>query len=250
MNGPRVRRPSGAGACHARCMLSFIVPAHDEAALIGATLETLQASARALALDHEIIVVDDASTDTTAAIAAAAGARVVRVAHRQIAATRNDGAAAASGGRLLFVDADTRVDARVLAAAIAAMDRGAVGGGSALRLLGDVRRAERWFAALLMHVFRWNRIAPGCFVFCTRDAFDAVGGFDEGWYAGEDVAMSRALARHGHVVILREPVWTSNRKLRTFGVLEHLRLMLRFAVGGRRILRSREHLALWYDKRR
>jgi glycosyltransferase involved in cell wall biosynthesis len=231
-------------------MLSFIIPAHDEAALIGATLAALQESARALALEHEIIVVDDASTDATAAIAHAAGARVVRVAHRQIAATRNAGAAVAGGERLLFVDADTHVDARVLAAAIAAMERGVVGGGSALRLFGDVRRGERWFVALLMHVFRWTRIAPGCFVFCTRDAFDAVGGFDQRWYAGEDVAMSRALARHGPFVILREAVWTSNRKLRTFGVPDHLRLMLQFARRGRGMLRSREHLALWYDKRR
>ena len=231
-------------------MLSFIVPAHDEAAFIGATLDALRVAARALELDHEIIVVDDASTDATAAIAEDAGARVVRVAHRHIAATRNAGAAVAVGERLVFVDAETRVDAAVLAAAIAAMNRGAVGGGCALRLLGEVRWTERWFTALLMQVFRWTRIAPGCFVFCTREAFDAVGGFDERWYAGEDVAMSRALARQGRFVILREPVWTSDRKLRTFGVAVHLRFMLHFALRGRRVLRSREHLALWYDKRR
>ena len=50
--------------------------------------------------------------------------------------------------------------------------------------------------------------------------------------------------------VLREAVHTSDRKLRTFGVVDHLRLMLRFALRGRRILHSRDHLALWYDKRR
>ena len=150
----------------------------------------------------------------------------------------------------MFVDADTRVDATVLSAAIAAMDAGAVGGGCAVRLAGKVRLTERWFTALVMQVFRITRIAPGCFVFCTREAFDRVGGFDESLYAAEDVAMSRALARQGRFVILREAVWTSDRKLRTFSVADHLRLMLQVAFRGRRALRSREHLGLWYDKRR
>ena len=230
-------------------MLSIIVPAHDEAALIGATLDALQRAAAALRLDHEVIVVDDASTDATAAIAAARGARVLRVEHRHIAATRNAGAAAARGDRLLFLDADTLVDATVLAAALAAMDGGAVGGGCSVRLAGRVRWFERAFTAALMQVFRWVKIAPGCFLFCTRAAFDAVGGFDQRWYAGEDVAMSRALAAHGRFVILREPVRTSDRKLRTFTPREHLRLLWHFLRGGRGILRSREVLGLWYDRR-
>ncbi|MET0809261.1 MAG: glycosyltransferase [Pseudoxanthomonas sp.] len=231
-------------------MLSFIVPAHDEAQLIGATLDALHTAARALKLDYEIIVVDDASTDATAAIAGAAGARVLPVTCRHIAASRNAGANVAAGERLVFVDADTLVDAAVVAAAIAAMDRGAVGGGSAVRLLGNVRWTERIFTALLMQVFRFTRIAPGCFLFCTRAAFEAVGHFDERLYAAEDVAMSRALARNGRFVILRESVLTSDRKLRTFGVAEHLRLGLQLLLHGHRVLRSREHLALWYDKRR
>lgn len=230
-------------------MLSIIIPAHDEAALIGATLAALRTATEALQRDHEIIVVDDASTDATAAIAADNGARVVQVAHRQIAATRNAGAGAGRGDRLLFVDADTLVDATVLTAAVVAMDRGAVGGGCRVRLTGRVRWSERVFTAALMQVFRRVGIAPGCFLFCTRTAFDAVGGFDQRWYAGEDVAMSRALAAHGQFVMLRESVLTSDRKLRTFGAREHLRLLWRLMRGGRSILRSRDALGIWYDRR-
>ena len=230
-------------------MLSFIIPAHNEASLIGATLDALHGAADALALEHELIVVDDASTDATGAIAAQRGAQVLRVEHRHIAATRNAGAAVARGDRLLFVDADTQVDADVLAAAVAAMDAGAVGGGCRVRLAGRARWHERAFAAVLMQVFRWTGIAPGCFLFCTRASFDAIGGFDQRWYAGEDVAMSRALAAHGRFVILRESVRTSDRKLRTFSAGEHLRLLWRFVRGGRGILRSRDELDLWYDRR-
>ena len=229
---------------------SFIVPAHDEAPLIQATLQSINEAADACGFAYECIVVDDDSTDDTAQVALACGAHVVPVAFRHIAATRNAGAAAAIGARLCFVDADTRIDARVLRAAADALDGGAVGGGCAVALDGDVRWSVRLFTAAVMHVFRWTRVTPGCFVFCTRAAFDATGGFDTAYYAGEDVAFSRALASIGRIAILRETVRTSDRKLRTFGVPDHLRLMLRFVLRGRRILHSRDHLGLWYDKRR
>ena len=231
-------------------MLSFIVPAHDEAALIAGTLGALRDAAQALELPFETLVVADACTDDTADIAAACGARVLTVAHRHIAATRNAGAAVATGSQLLFVDADTRIDPVVLAAAVSAMADGAVGGGCAVRFPESARRSERLFTGLLMHVFRWTHIAPGCFLFCTREAFVAAGGFDTRWFAGEDVAMSRALSAQGRFVILRASVQTSDRKMRTFGLSDHLRLMLRFLLRGRGILRSRERLALWYGQRR
>lgn len=243
-------------------MISFIVPAHNEQRVIAATLRALQSAADALRAPgevdseagweagSEVIVVDDASTDRTAEIARSSGARVVRVEHRHIAATRNAGAAHARGDVLVFVDADTLIDAAVLGAAMEALRRGAIGGGAAVVLLGPLALHERALVVLSVIGFRLSRIAPGCFVFCTRSAFEAVGGFDETYYAGEDVAISRALARHGRFVILREPVRTSARKLRTFSLPEHLRLMLRFVWRGRTLLKSRRDLDLWYGKRR
>jgi glycosyltransferase involved in cell wall biosynthesis len=50
-------------------MISFVVPAHNEQACLGKTLEAIHESARALAEHYEIVVADDASTDSTAAIA-------------------------------------------------------------------------------------------------------------------------------------------------------------------------------------
>ena len=233
-----------------RAPVSFVVPAHDEARLIGATLQALHAAAGALRLDYEIVVVSDASTDATADIARAHGARVLHVMHRQIAATRNAGARVALHDALVFVDADTLVDARLLDAALRALHAGAVGGGAAVDFIGALSPHERLLAAFAQHVFRRTGIAPGCFVFCTRAAFEAAGGFDETWYAGEDVAISRALARQGRFVILREPVRTSERKLRTYGAREHLSLLWRFALRGRGMLRDREALAMWYGQRR
>lgn len=231
-------------------MISFIVPAHNEARLIDATLVALREVIALLDSPCEVIVVDDASTDGTGERALEAGARVLRVEHRHIAATRNAGAAAATGDRLFFVDADTLLEPPVVTAALAALDAGAAGGGAAVRLGGRLKRHERWLQDLSILLFRMVRIAPGCFVFCTRAAYEATGGFDEGYFAGEDVAMSRALARHGRFVVLREHVTTSARKLRTFSWWEQLRFFSRFLLGGRGLLRSRRNLEFWYGERR
>ena len=230
-------------------MLSFVVPAHNEATRLPATLDALHAAAGACAVEYEIVVVDDASTDGTADVARLHGARVVAVSHRQIAATRNAGAAAANGDVLVFVDADTRVPGATLAAALAALRDGAVGGGAQVRFDARLPLHQRLAVAAGVGLVMLARIAAGCFIFCTRMAFDATGGFDERWYAGEDVAMSRALAKAGRFVLLREPVWTSARKLDTFSPAEHLALMLRVVLRGRGVLQSREHLALWYERR-
>lgn len=231
-------------------MISYVIPAHDEAVLIGGTLDALRMAADALGRPYEVIVVDDASTDATAAIARERGATVVPVQHRHIAATRNAGARAARGDVLVFVDADTRVSAGLLQAAFDALDRGAVGGGATVTLRGRVAWHERVGTAIVAHALRWAGIAPGCFLFCTRAAFEAAGGFDERYYAAEDVAISRALARVGRFEVLRHPVHTSDRKLRTFGLLDHLALFVRFALRGRGLLRSRDGLSLWYERRR
>lgn len=231
-------------------MISFVVPAHNEERLLGATLESIHRSARAVAEPYEIVVADDASTDRTAEIARLHGARVVGIARRQISATRNAGAGAATGDMLIFVDADTQVSEGVVAAAVHAMRNGAVGGGTSIRFDGIVPLYARMLLPLLRLAFRLTRTAAGCFLFCTREAFTAVGGFDETYYGAEEVVMSKALKAHGRFVVLGHPVVTSGRKLRAYTARELFGSMLRLAWGGRRAVQRREGLELWYAERR
>jgi glycosyltransferase involved in cell wall biosynthesis len=231
-------------------MISFIVPAYNEERLLGATLDALHAAGRATGQPYELVVVDDASTDRTANIAQRHDAVLVSVAHRQIAATRNAGARCAHGDLFIFVDADTIVNEAVVRSAVEAMRGGAAGGGAALRFDGIVPLYARLLLPVLVWSFRTARVATGCFLFCTRNAFAAVGGFDEAFYGAEELVMSQALKRYGKFVVLREMVTTSGRKLRTHSVPEMLMVLGRLALRGPKAVKQRQGLELWYAERR
>jgi len=231
-------------------MLSFVVPAFNEELLIGRTIDAMHSAARSLDEPYEIVVADDASTDRTAEIARAAGARVVTVSNRQIAATRNSGARASTGDMIIFVDADTAVSTDAVRAAIAAMRAGAAGGGCAIDFEGRLPLYARVLLKPAIPLYRLIGLAAGCFLFCTRRAFDASGGFDETLFAGEEAIMSRAIRRQGRFVILKERVVTSGRKVRTHSASEILGIFVRFGWSRGKLVRQREGLDLWYGERR
>jgi glycosyltransferase involved in cell wall biosynthesis len=231
-------------------MISFIVPAYNEEQLIRRTLAAIHEAAHEANRPYELIVVDDGSTDRTAAVAGECGARVLTVACRQIAGTRNAGARAAAGEILVFVDADTLISTATVRATLRALEAGAAGGGASLRLDGRIPWHGQFMLLAVRAGMRLGRLAAGCYLFCTRSAFVAAGGFDERLFATEELALSRALARHGRVVILRETVESSGRKLRTHTGWEILGLMSAVARRGTRALQSRERLGLWYGHRR
>ncbi len=102
--------------------VSVIIPARNEAHNLPSLLASL-ASQDPLPL--EVIVVDDASTDDTAAIAREYAARVVQPpalpdGWRGKTWACHHGAEAAKGDRLLFLDADTRLQSNALGRMLAA----------------------------------------------------------------------------------------------------------------------------------
>ncbi len=234
-------------------MISFIVPAHNEQACLGRTLRAIHESARVLGPRYEIIVVDDASTDATAEIARQNQARVVSVNHRQIAATRNSGGRAAEGARFFFVDADTTINPRAVASALRAMDHGAVGGGGAT----GIDRSERvplygrlvfWVVALVPKLVGFT---GGAFMFCTREAFYATGGFDERFYCGEEGFFALALKRQGRFFVPWESVVTSGRRLRKISGGQLLIGGLRMIFSPVKLVTERASVQdVWYDSNR
>ena len=232
-------------------MISFIVPAHNEEAWVGRCVAAIRSGLESLGEPHEIIVVDDASSDATASIARQQGAQVIRVEHRQIAATRNAGARQAHGDILFFVDADTLVNAAAIQSALRSVHAGAVGGGCWPRFEGWLPWWTRPTLSVGERLCRWLRFFPsGACLFCTRGAYEAVGGFNENYYAAEELWFVAALKRQGRFVILRETVVASGRKLRAHSFWTFARLSSRLVFLGSRGVRSRRGLEYWYEPER
>lgn len=233
-------------------VLSFVIPAYNERDQLQLTLPALHEAAKQLGHPYELIVVDDHSDDDTAEIAQQLGARVIGVQCRQISATRNAGAKAAHGKVLIFVDADTRVSPDAVRAAWVVLGEGAIGGGADLRFEAD--QDLEWSLRVTMACWRvlsrTCRWAAGCFIFVRRDAFERVGGFDERYFASEEILLSRVLKREGRFVILREAVFTSPRKMVPRRMRQYLLIFLvTLATGGRNLTR-RDGLDPWYDGNR
>jgi glycosyltransferase involved in cell wall biosynthesis len=204
----------------------------------------------------ELIVCDNNSTDRTAAIAADAGAAVVFEPVNQISRARNAGAAKATGGWLVFVDADSLPSRELFADVARAVGEGrCVAGGSTVRL--DFSP----FAATVT-VAVWNAISrstrwmAGSFVFCDASVFRELGGFSLDLYAAEEIDLSRRLKRLARrrgrtIVILQDhPILTSGRKARLYTPREALTFMLKTIVQRGRTLRSARECYQWYDGRR
>ncbi|MFP4069932.1 MAG: glycosyltransferase [Opitutales bacterium] len=234
---------------------SIIIPAYNEAEELPVTLAAVRSAAARTAERCEIIVVDNNSSDDTAAIARAHGAdRVVFEPFNQIARARNAGAAASGGRFLVFIDADTRISGRLLAESIRILKAGThVGGGSVIEFEGNPGAVGRLGIRLWRLVSKLTRTAAGSYLFCLREAFEAVGGFDEKLYASEEVRLSRRLKgwakpRGLRFAILESaPARTSARKLEWHGgrkTLGQVFFMILVPVA----VRSRRLCGFWYKR--
>lgn len=200
---------------------SVIVPAYNEEALLARTLTSIRAAMSRVGEPGEIVVADNNSTDRTAAIARDLGARVVFEPRNSISRARNAGARASRGRFLVFVDADTTLSPDVLGKAIGNLAAGGCCGGGALLALDDPsHRLGNRLVGLFNRNAAARQFAAGCFVYCLRDTFDGVGGFDERLYASTDIAFCRAAKKWGRAhdlafrTITDAHVTTSSRKLR------------------------------------
>lgn len=203
---------AGAGMMPA-AKLSVIIPAFNAGETLGRCLAALKAQPESE--ECEIIVVDDASSDETPAIARAAGVICLRQeTNRGAAAARNLGAKAAGAELLLFVDADVALTEKSLGRVMEFFSRRpeiAAGVGSY-----TPRPGRSDFGSLYHNLFtyyhhdlsgaevEWFWGAIGA---VRREAFTAVGGFDER-YAGaaaEDIQFGFELSRLGRrIAYLRE----------------------------------------------
>ena len=222
--------------------LSFVIPARNEEALIGETLDAVLASiARATGKSRcnlwlpdtafEVIVADDGSEDATPDIvrrySREVGVRLVPCSGRTCAAARNAGAAASSGRTLCFVDADTIVPENAAERILDLHERD--GRRLVLYRLASRERGLRaslwwtlWGLARRLPVARAKSMPA--FMSCSREHFEQYGPFDESRVIAEEWPLTVAAYRYHRAGFLYDREITarsSSRRmeLQSFGYL-------------------------------
>jgi glycosyltransferase involved in cell wall biosynthesis len=230
--------------------LSVIIPARNEEAVIVRTVAAAVASAHALAgkrghLDEtevEILVVDNASTDRTREVLEPwvrnFGVRVLECPVPRAPCARNYGAHRAHGRILVFVDADTLMPEDTLSRIAWLCDaEGYEGGFTRLAPIEDSVRARVWWTF-------WEHVralpiakakAMSALMFCTREVFFELGGFNETKTLGEEWSILAGLyAKRPHRFAYDRTLtaMTSSRRmeLQPFGytrvLLQYVRVVL------------------------
>lgn len=241
--------------------LSIIIPAFNEEAELPACLSTVHAAIAQLSQEFadfswELIVTDNNSTDCTAEIAAAAGAQVVFEPINQIARARNAGAAKANGEWFLFIDADSSLHVDSVREMWQTISRGTCAAGGCLVRMDDAPFWGRCGIQVWNTLSRCMKWAAGSFVFCRADAFREVGGFDEQYFAAEELYFSSAVKtwcrdhQRSFVVLRRQPHASSARKFRIYSASEIATLFRRVFFSYGKTVRNQSALDFFYDGRR
>jgi glycosyltransferase involved in cell wall biosynthesis len=187
--------------------VSVVIPSYNSAHCVGDAIQSIIDQTYA---NWEVVVVDDGSADDTEAAVQRFRAdpriRYIRQENRGLPGARNAGARAATGDYLAFLDADDLLERRALELMVgAAISHNAqwcicnvVLRRNGVDEIVQTRLPDDAFRHLLAHDFIAR--AP----FFRRDAFNAIGMYDELMLAREDWDINIRAMEHGLPFILEE----------------------------------------------
>jgi rSAM/selenodomain-associated transferase 2 len=221
--------------------VSIVIPVLNEASCLNRTLRCLRWLDPPVA---EILVVDGGSTDDTVKIAKSAGVIVIQSEECSRSRQMNCGARVATGDVLCFIHADTLVPDDLVAVIdrILAEPRIVCGGFISL-MTGS--QAVRW--GISLHNFLKTYYAPLLFrprrflfqgfrllfgdqaMFCRREDFWAIDGFDPALPIMEDADLCRRIGWRGRIVQVNRVVQSSDRRVAKWGALKATAIYL--AIG-------------------
>jgi glycosyltransferase involved in cell wall biosynthesis len=193
-------------------MISIVIPTLNEEKVIGKSLQALKSD---MTIPHEIIVSDGGSSDRTAEIAGQWDGRVIiysGTGRQTIGCGRNDGAAAAKGEFLVFMDADSRINDpdAFFAEAMKQFEKHpeVVALTSRIRVYPeDETPIDRIvFGVLSFNVRMLNNLfhrgeSVGEFQMMRKETFDKLGGFRTDLVTREDADMFLRLSQVGRTML-------------------------------------------------
>lgn len=193
-----------------KIVVSFIIPAFNEADMIVDTLAQLHKFAPKES--YEVIIVDNGSKDNTVELAQSYNDTVVSCPTGTIAAVRNSGVSAASGSILVFLDADVKLTQQWqdnIASAIKDINANplVITGSRCSPPENNNSLNHHWFN-LLVESNSVTYINSGHLI-TSRVLFDKISGFDEKLRTAEDHDFCMRAKQLGALII-------SNAKLKVF----------------------------------
>jgi len=218
---------------------SLIIPAYNEEAYLPALINSVNTARTGYTGGPEaieVVVADNESTDATAALARSSGCRVVREDKRVIAAVRNTGARSARGHVLVFVDADNIIHPDTFNAIDKSLSTGKVVAGATGVKMQRMSLGIAVTYALMVPLVWLTRMDTGV-VFCRREDFETIGGYNENLLFAEDVQLLWDLMRLGRKQgrklsrITSARAIFSTRKFDKYGDWHYLWMPLRLLPG-------------------
>jgi uncharacterized protein len=203
-------------------VISIIIPALNESALIGPALETLLRQVG----DYEVIVADGGSQDGTPEVVKSFPVRLISQppgVPPGLGDQINRGARAARGDILVFLHLDVELPPDAMALIESALsDPKFVGGGFIPVYQGPVQGVERLNLAVVERIWQMWTGAFGTFAgdtapFIRRDVFQRSGGYPPAGFAS-DWDFADKLLRLGKVAVIRQKARVQNRRLVKNGV--------------------------------
>ena len=241
-------------------IFSLIIPAYNEEKYLPKLLDSVEVACsnyKGGADAIEIIVVDNDSSDNTSEMARERKCRVTIESRRIIAAVRNTGARLSSGKVLAFVDADSIIHPETFNAIDDCIGSGkVVAGATGVKM----ERMSVGIAAayIIMVPMVWLTGMDTGVVFCLKDDFQKIGGYNEERLFAEDVNFLWDMKKLGRLSgrkltrITSVKAICSTRKFDEHGDWHYAKMLMRFSF---MILFSRNSIRkfaekYWYGKQR
>ncbi|NTU57809.1 MAG: glycosyltransferase family 2 protein [Chlorobiaceae bacterium] len=195
--------------------LSIVIPAWNEEACIGRTLESVLAVTEQRG-DAEIVV-SVSGDDRTAEIASGFPVTVCR-SEKGRATQMNAGASMTSGTVLYFLHADTTPPSSFCDDILNAVHNGRTAGCFQMDFDDPhwIMQLYGWFTQFPLPICRGGDQS----LFITRELFMKIGGFNPSMQVMEDIEIIEKIQRHTEFHILNSRVTTSSRRYHDNGMLQ------------------------------
>lgn len=210
------------GVSEKKVKFSVVIPAYNEEKYITKCLDSILKASVPYKDQVEIIVVLNQCTDRTEEIALSYGCVVVREDAKNLSKIRNAGAKIAKGEILITIDADSWMsDTMLIEIEKHLMSGKYVGGGVMMkqeRMSFGIMASTLALLLMCIPTFIKHGFVSLGLLWCFKEDFDAIKGFDENRFMAEDGDFALRLKEHGKTfgkiygTITKAHIITSSRK--------------------------------------